>query len=65
LSQAIARLAQDAQLRQALAANARERVSERFMAEPMADRYLDIYRRVVAKKTSAGLRSGATGGQGR
>jgi glycosyltransferase involved in cell wall biosynthesis len=45
LADAIARLHADAGLRARLARRAREKVNARFLAAPMVDRYLEVYRR--------------------
>jgi glycosyltransferase involved in cell wall biosynthesis len=45
LADAITRLVQDQDLRARLARHAREKVNARFLAAPMVDRYVEIYRR--------------------
>lgn len=45
LADAIARLHDDADLRERLARHARDKVNARFLAAPMVDRYLEVYRR--------------------
>jgi glycosyltransferase involved in cell wall biosynthesis len=45
LADAVTRLVADADLRARLARNARDKVNARFLAAPMVDRYLEVYRR--------------------
>jgi len=49
LADAITRIHDDGDLRARLARHAREKVNERFLAAPMVDRYLDVYRRASVR----------------
>ena len=50
LADAIARLHDDGDLRARLARRAKEKVNARFLAAPMVDRYLDVYRRASTRR---------------
>jgi glycosyltransferase involved in cell wall biosynthesis len=49
LADAVTRLYTDSDLRMRLIARARDKVNARFLAAPMVDRYLEVYRRASAR----------------